>query len=216
MTDRDAPEWDADTHCFYCNAAPAAFVRALDEQKLRVGDEGSTLGSALFTCGRCETMFVAAEDEKLLALQVRARSADNVRQLRPGRQRDIVRVLRGAAGRPHRLRHYVEDTAVAHARRDGFEPLEDYTGVTDTLGPLWPPDHSRGLPDLRPRPWEDIRWFVRSPWPALTVQQVMFIIWPFVQRDRASLDPAVSDQRIVEFFGWDERQAVRAWDDRDR
>src|SRR4029077_16861457 len=66
-----------------------------------------------------------------------------------------------------------EPTAVVEARKQGFVPLRELTGVADDLGPLWPSEHSLWEEQLGPAFGEDEydgvldRLLVRSPWPSL-------------------------------------------------
>jgi len=92
----------------------------------------------------------------------------------------------------------------------GFEPLESFTGdiwITDD----WPEGHKRSLPESRPD-WlpecegEQV-WFVTSPWPSLTPQQVLNLVWAHLTEENEPRWPEVRR----EIFGWSDERAVAAF-----
>ncbi len=94
----------------------------------------------------------------------------------------------------------------------GFAPLEYFTGSTAELGPLWPAEHSRALPELRDDAWDAAQpiWFVESPWPGLSVTDVLTALWPWVEQDRATLDRSAWHDRVLEAFRWSQTEALTA------
>lgn len=94
---------------------------------------------------------------------------------------------------------------------EGFEPLADYTGADEDYGPLWPVDHRQESPwpdenDGWPPP-KYPRWLVRSPWPALRVQEVTDALWQYVPPDYNSMyNPPVRDRIVAAFFGLSSRE----------
>lgn len=108
---------------------------------------------------------------------------------------------------------------VAALRAEGFQPVEQHTGAVWLAG-VWPHQHRRSVPETRPAWLDDDEcdgrlWLVRSPWPAFTVEDVIRILWPWVERDRAR-DEAVFRSRAAEVLGWDEARALEWRDEVDR
>ena len=100
--------------------------------------------------------------------------------------------------------------------RQGFEPLGNFTGADEDYGPLWPVEHRResAWPDEHDGwpPPSYPRWFVRSPWPGLCVQQVTDALWMHVPTDYNSMyNPPVRDAIVAEFFRLDRGQVERLW-----
>ncbi len=93
-----------------------------------------------------------------------------------------------------------------------FMPLENYTGVTAELGPLWPTGHSRSLPEFRADAWDTTQpiWFIRSPWPKLTVDDVLTALWPWVEQDRVTLEQPAWRARVLQAFSWTQTDALTA------
>jgi hypothetical protein len=101
---------------------------------------------------------------------------------------------------------------VAELRAQGFEPIEAYTGAF-WLGQLWPDDHRRSVAETRSfwldDPQSDGRlWLVRSPWPTLTLEDSLNLVWTWVERDHAALDEEHWRQRVTEALDWDEATAT--------
>jgi hypothetical protein len=89
----------------------------------------------------------------------------------PGSRSALAAFHRAVRGR-RRLVPHVDSADIAELRAAGFEPLDNYTGVTDDLGALWPEAHRDAVAETRPRWPDEIRWFVRSPWPALSLNDI--------------------------------------------
>jgi len=89
----------------------------------------------------------------------------------------------------------------------GFEPLELLTGST-TLAGDWPNQHKRSLSETRPDRLPDdqgeLVWFVRSPWPRLTPEQVLDLITTYLTHDNEPRWPEVTR----EIFAWSDERAV--------
>jgi hypothetical protein len=51
---------------------------------------------------------------------------------------------------------------------------------------------------------------VRSPWPTLSLQDSLNVLWTWVERDHASLDEDLWRERVSEALAWDETAAA-AW-----
>jgi hypothetical protein len=101
---------------------------------------------------------------------------------------------------------------VADLRAQGYEPIEHYTGAVG-VGRLWPQNHRASVPETRSvwlaDPSSDGRlWMVRSPWPTLSLQDSLNVLWTWVERDHASLDEDLWRERVSEALAWDETTAA--------
>jgi hypothetical protein len=106
--------------------------------------------------------------------------------------------------------------ALKHARELGYVPLREETGVAPDLGRLWPVEHRMWVEDIGPALGEEAeddeerdRWLVRSPWPALSVRQVLTVLWRWVERDPLPHEREDWIERVCEVWAWDESEAVR-------
>ncbi|HEX4190154.1 MAG TPA: hypothetical protein VHZ06_04100 [Marmoricola sp.] len=108
--------------------------------------------------------------------------------------------------------------AVRAAMADGFVPLREVTGAGGMLGPLWPEQHRLWLDELGPLiegdKDEDDCWLVRSPWPALSVPDVLSVLWRWVERDPYPTDRAEHADRIREVLAWSQERARYELEDR--
>ena len=140
---------------------------------------------------------------------VRARFIPLVRLVDPRRSTHAVSVPPGPDTVP----------GVAELRAQGYEPIEAYTGAVG-VGRLWPRNHRASVSETRPvwlaDPSSDGRlWMVRSPWPTLSVQDSLNVLWTWVERDHASLDEELWRERVSEVLAWDGTTAA-AWHRRAR
>ncbi|WP_375481456.1 hypothetical protein [uncultured Jatrophihabitans sp.] len=121
----------------------------------------------------------------------------------------VLPALHRAADEPFRLDHFVEQPHIVALYRSGFVDLDHLTGAVDELVPLWPSGHLRTVADERPNRWGDDteRHLVRSPWPSLSVDDVLDLLWRWVERDQDGLVDRVRAARITEVFGWTEERA---------
>lgn len=127
----------------------------------------------------------------------------------------------------YRYHHHIEPAPVAPTRIDvrppatphpvvaalmaqGWNPLHAHTGVGDDLAPAWPTEHLATLPD-DVEPDDERRWLVRSPWPSLTVDEAIGVVWSWVERPPVDLsDLATREARIREVLTWSDDRA-REW-----
>jgi hypothetical protein len=69
--------------------------------------------------------------------------------------------------------------------RAGFEPLESMTGAS-WVAEAWPDEDRASLPESRLdrifEPRDETVWFVRSPWPGISVDDALTIIWAALPR----------------------------------
>jgi hypothetical protein len=162
-------------------------------------------------CDRCERVYTSHDDDAAVEVMRSHRSwvaDENVAEC----IRQPLVVFRRADLGSRRL--YPEPPGLGEARKEGFVPLRELTGVAYSLGRLWPSEHRRWFDDLGPSPGEDAhderleRWLVRSPWPSLSVGQTLNALWRWVERDAPRPRPPLAEEpRIVEFFAWTEAEA---------
>jgi hypothetical protein len=106
---------------------------------------------------------------------------------------------------------------VVDLRREGFEPIEEYTGAVE-VARLWPEGHRRAVAETRAEWLEDATsdgrlWLVRSPWPSLNLRDCLNVLWTWAERDGARLDSELWRGRVSEALEWDDAAAV-AWHQR--
>lgn len=70
--------------------------------------------------------------------------------------------------------------------RAGFEPLESLTGAA-WISQVWPEDHRSKLHETRKAriidPSDEDVWFIRSPWPGISTEDALSIVWANLPRD---------------------------------
>jgi hypothetical protein len=199
------PEDDEGTQCLFCHETPASFGYEVVGELRRGDGRGFVMANdVVLTCETCVRLFEARETDRLLR---RAGSgADDELDLDI---RATLPALYASVGLPHRIVRHVYPREIAELREMGFEPLDFHTGLTDEVGTVWPTEHARALPDTR-RDWRgDTRWYVRSPWPSLSVADVLRILWAAVEHDR-NLNAAVRAGRIRDVLAWGENRAQTA------
>jgi hypothetical protein len=176
-------------------------------------DKGHTLPTLWALCDRCEGIYTSGDDD--MAVEVMRSSgwswvaeediAECIRQ--------PLAVFRRADPGPRRFDP--EPSGVAEARKQGFVPLREMTGVAASLGPLWPDENSLWVDELGPSSGEDEfdevldRWMVRSPWPSLSVRRTLDALWRWLEWDRPFPRPPVAEEPLIrEFFTWTEPEAA--------
>jgi hypothetical protein len=92
-----------------------------------------------------------------------------------------------------------------------FEPLDSYTTAGEDFGPLWPVEHRQEsawpADDTWPPP--DPRWMVRSPWPGVSVREVVEALFTYLPGDfNSRYNPPVRDRIVEEFFQLDGTQVA--------
>ena len=101
-----------------------------------------------------------------------------------------------------------QPTEIARLWSQGYRPLHGVTGVGADLGPLWPEGLTLQLPVALEED-DDFLWYVRSPWPSITVAEVIELLWPWVERP--PFDPADQDvwaKRTSEVLRWPGERAA--------
>lgn len=209
-----APSSGTGQSCAFCGTREVAWVHPLASGLVtyRVYGKGHTLPSFWVLCDRCEGIY-ATEDEDAAVEMMRSSDWSWVAE------EDVaecvqkpLEVFRRADRGARRLDP--EPPAVADARNQGFVPLRELTGVANTLGPLWPPEHRLWREELGAAPGEDEyedvldRWLVRAPWPSLSVYQTLATLWRWVERSPRPQDVEVWRARVLEVFGWSETDAL--------
>jgi hypothetical protein len=150
-----------------------------DKSHFRMYGKGHVFASEIALGESCEQLYRAGDDEALVAADVHSSglSPDQIHE----EIRKPLQVFRAA------------DTAVqsmadwrppgAHELiGQGFIPLEDLTGDEEIVH-VWPADHRYDVAETRTRapsldPTDDGRyWLVRSPWPAVSTEDVIDLVW---------------------------------------
>jgi hypothetical protein len=207
--------------CAFCGSHEVTWDHPLDPHlsSYRAYGQGHTLPSTWALCDSCEHLYVTGDDDAVVEVMRSStwswvEDADVALCLRTP-----LAVFRRADLGPHRFDP--EHPTVSAAREQGFVPLRELTGAAHELGPLWPPAHSRWLDELGPTSGEDEydevldRWLVRSPWPSLSVRQVVNALWRWVDPVSGSAGPGTERPEarrvaIVRFFASSEAD-VRAF-----
>jgi hypothetical protein len=199
--------------CAFCGTLNVAWVHRLARDRLtyRQYGKGHTLPSFWALCDRCEGVYASGDDDGAIELmRTNWPYADD---------EDVAECIRKPLAVFRRAdlgsrRVDPEPPSVVEARKQGFLPLREVTGIPDTLGPLWPEQHRLWLDELGPSPVEDAydevldRWLVRSPWPALSIDQTLGALWRSVERDPFPYENEAWEARVFEVFGWSESEAL--------
>lgn len=201
--------------CVLCGTRKVTWVHPLARNLVtyRVAGKGHTLPGFWPLCDRCEAIYTSGDDDA--AVEVMRSSG----RWPCEHDADVAACIRKPLEVFRRAdlgarRFDPEPPALMEAREHGFVPLRELTGVADTLGPLWPPAHRLWLEELGPSPGDDEldqvvdRWLVRSPWPALSVQQTMAALWRWVERAPHPDADETMNFRILDVFSWSESEAV--------
>jgi hypothetical protein len=189
--------------CAMCGTRDVAWVHPLDSEKtqFRMWDKRHTLASFWALCDRCEGLYQAGDDEALVGLMSgRSRYLDVEEEVRKP-----LAVFRAADRGARRLAE--PPAEVVRLREQGFEPLHGYTGFADELGPAWPVDLRVEL-SAEVEPDEERRWFVRSPWPSISIPEVLALLYPVVMQRADNTELRPTDVREV--LSWPEDRAL-AW-----
>ena len=202
--------------CAFCGARDVVWVHPLAEDLVayREYGKGHTLPTSWALCDRCERIYSSGDDDA--AVEVMRSSVwswvadDDVAEC----IRKPLAVFRRADLGPRRFDP--EPSAIAEARKQGFVPLRELTGVADDLGPLWPAEYSLWLDELGPAFGEDEydevpdRWLVRSPWPSLSVRRTINALWRWVDRTAGPTPrpPEADSPLVLEFFRLSESEVL--------
>ncbi len=209
-----APTSGIGQSCAFCGTRDVAWIHRLSPELVgyRVYGKGHTLPTFWTLCDGCEQLYESGDDEA--AVQVMRSS------WLPVADEDVTECIRQPLAVFRRAdlgsrRLDPEPVGVAEARRHGFVPLREVTGAGGRLGPLWPPEHRRWIDELDRSPGVDEdetmpldRWLVRSPWPSLSVDEALAVLWRWAERDSAGREGDVWRARVVEALGWSESAAL--------
>jgi hypothetical protein len=204
--------------CAFCGSHGVVWVHPLAEDLVgyREYGKGHTLPSFWALCERCEGVYRTGDVDA--AVEVMRSSAwsgvedDDVAEC----IRKPLAVLRRADLGPRRFDP--EPSAVVEARRRGFVPLRELTGVAEDLGPLSPAEHVLWLEALGAVIGEEgydavhDRWLVRSPWRPLSARQAVSALWRWVDQQGLPTPRSLAEYHplVVEFFSLSE-SAVMAF-----
>jgi hypothetical protein len=199
--------------CVFCGTRDVAWVHPLARDRLahREYGKGHTLPTFWALCDRCEEVYASGDDDAAVEV-VRSNWScvedDDITE----RIRKPLAVFRGADLGSRRFDP--EPPAVVEAREKGFVPVREVTGIPDALGPLWPAEHRLWLDELGPSPVEGSydevldRWLVRSPWPSLSVDRALGVVWRWVERDPFPDEDEAWRARVLDVLGWPESEAL--------
>jgi hypothetical protein len=171
-----APTGPTGHSCTVCGTRDVVWVHPLDGDKSRFQLWGKrhTLPPYWALCDRCEGLYQAGDQEALVELK------------RAGRHEyshvdEEVRTTLAAFGVADRGARRVADppAEVVRLLEQGFEPLYGYTGAVEEVWGVWPVDMRVELPP-QVEPDEERRLFVRSPWPSVSVPQLIGLLGPWV------------------------------------
>jgi len=208
-----APTSGIGQSCAFCGTRDVAWVHPLARDLLayREYGKGHTLPTFWALCDRCERVYASGDDDAAVEVMRSYRSWVTDEDVAECIRKPLA-VFRRADLGSRRLDP--EPPGVVEARKQGFVPLREVTGVAGTLGALWPPEHRLWLDELGPSPGEDEydevpdRWLVRSTWPSLSVDQALAALWRWVERDPYPQEDEARKARILEVFGWSESEAL--------
>ena len=184
---------------------------ASDRLTYRQYGKGHTLPPVWALCDRCEEVYASGDDDAAVEVMRNGRWAVTDEDVAECIRKPLAVFRRADLGS---RRIDPEPSGVVAARKQGFVPAREVTGIPHHLGPLWPAEHRLWLDELGPSPVEHAdhevldRWLVRSPWPALSVDQTLGVVWRWVERDSFPHEDEVWRARILEALGWPESEAL--------
>lgn len=208
-----APTSGIGQSCVFCGTRDVAWVHPLARDRLVYRQYGKehTLPTFWALCDRCERVYASGDDDAAVEVMRDGRW--------PATDEDVAECIRKPLAVFRRAdlgsrRFDPEPPGVVEARKRGFVPAREVTGIPDTLGTLWPAEHRLWLEELGPSPVEDTddevldRWLVRSPWPSLSVEQTLGAVWRWVERDPFPDEDEAWRARVLEVLGWPESEAL--------
>ncbi len=162
--------------CSICESAAAAWVHVLDTEaaRFRVYGKGHIWGSPIEICEQCGALLGAGDVEGLVAVAQREEGIVTERDVDERIRNGMVALVRADRGAVP-LAEWLPP-GYADLVADGYVPIDEVTGAVH-LAQAWPPALRRGVPETRDgrRALSDdgLCWFVRSPWPSISVQDVL-------------------------------------------
>lgn len=94
--------------------------------------------------------------------------------------------------------------------RAGFEPTESLTGAA-WISQVWPEEHRAKLQETRTAriidPADEDVWFIRSPWPGISTDEALTIVWANLPRGEEDSWHALA--RAI--LAWPASKAVEAY-----
>jgi hypothetical protein len=174
-----------------------------------------SIGWQIALCDSCHRDYLGGRDDVLAAAWLEHQGGDE------NKARQVVEVVRARQSEPPIARSQAIVPGVAEVMAAGFTPIENLTGMLE-VALVWPQDHRRSIPEVRLWALDDERlegrlWLVRSPWPGLTLDDVLVCLWSVVDEYR---DPDERLRVAGEVLRWPESRAqeqrAAARSDRDR
>jgi hypothetical protein len=164
--------------CAFCDA-PAAWLHTLDPERsqFRIYGKGHTWADEIAVCETCEQLYRDGDDDGLVAVENRERAL--ARDDADEQLRRPLAVFRAADTGAIPMAQWLPP-GTAELTAAGFVPLDELTG-NDEMIRDWPEPHRRSVPETRAKVQEFAIdgqcWLLRSPWPAVPVQDVVDLIW---------------------------------------
>lgn len=165
--------------CAFC-ARPAGLVLLLDPARtsFRAHGKEQILAPQVEVCAECGQLYRDGRDDVLASRQSRIQRTDateiEATDIDATDVEEITRTTLAALRSAHIGTVAADDLlppGAAELRREGFTPVEYLTRMA-RIGGVWPPDHRRELTETRPDR-DPICWFVRSPWPWASTEEVV-------------------------------------------
>jgi hypothetical protein len=184
---------------------------ARDRGTYRQYGKRHTLPAFWALCDRCEGVYASGDDDGAVEVMRDGgwtAADEDVAQC----IRKPLAVFRAADLGSRRLDP--EPPGLVEARKQGFVPAREVTGIPDRLGSVWPAEHRLWLDELGPGPLEHTheevldRWLVRSPWPSLSVEQALGVMWRWVEREPFQDFGEAWRTRVLEVLRWPESEAL--------
>ena len=208
-----APTSGLGQSCAFCGTREVAWVHPLARDRLTYRQHGEehTLPTFWALCDPCEGVYASGDDDAAVEVM---RDGEW-----PATDDDVAESVRKPLAVFRRAdlgarRFDPEPPGLVEARRHGFVPAREVTGIPDRLGDLWPAEQRLWLVELGPSPVEDMedevldRWLVRSPWPSLSVDQALGVVWRWAERRPFPDEDEAWKARVVEVLGWPESEAL--------
>lgn len=198
--------------CTICHDPQAEWVHVLDWEKshFTLYGKGHVWANTQRFCDRCEALYRSGDDETLVLLQARTQGVRD--EAVDEEIRKPLAVLRAAHQRTVPFNDLLPPGA-GKWRSAGYTPIDELTGTVE-IARVWPEHARRSAPETR----EDFLayrvdgkfWLVRSPWPALGVDDVMQLLWLWVEEQASTSAGVLPDDEarldvVRQFFALDEQ-----------
>lgn len=181
--------------CDFCASEPAAWMHSLDPSKsqFRVYGKGHVWANEIALGDACELLYRAGDDDALVVARTRdgSLSAADIDE----EMRKPLAVFRVADTGAKSMAEW-RPPGAARLIAKGFTPPDELTGADEIIAE-WPEAYRRGVPETRPNlaglTDDDTYWLVRSPWPAVLVEDVIALLWQWQEARQPNRSGRVTD-----------------------